>query len=52
MVLFFRSYLIDLVNQCYKNQEENFYFCFKVNCVFCSTSSNIEEELRKNKFNT
>ena len=40
------------MNQCYKNQEENFYFCFKVNCVFCSTSFDIEEELRKNKFNT
>ena len=46
-----RSYLIDLVNPCYKNQEENCYFCFKVHCVFCNTSS-IEEELRRNKFNT
>ena len=43
-----RSYLIDLVNQCYKNQEDNCYFCFKVDCVFCNTSSNNEEELKKN----
>ena len=42
-----RSYLIDLVNQCYKNQEDNCYFCFKVDCVFCNTSSNNEEELKK-----
>ena len=48
----YRSYVIGLVNQCYKKQEENCYFCFKVNCVFCNTSSNLEEELRKNKFNT
>ena len=47
-----RSYLTDLVNRCYKKQDENCYFCFKVDCVFCNTSSNIEEELRKNKCNT
>ena len=47
-----RSYLTDLVNQCYKNQEKNCYFCFKSDCVFCNASSDIEEQLRKNKFNT
>ena len=40
------------MNQCYKNQEKNCYFCFKSDCVFCNASSDIEEQLRKNKFNT
>ena len=36
-----RSYLVEMVNQAYLNQERNCYFCF----------THYEEELRDKKFN-
>ena len=46
------NYLVDLVDQCYRNQEENCFFCYKTNCVVCNATFNIQEELRKNSFNS
>ena len=46
-----RGYLIDLLNQCYCQQEDNSLFCFQINCEYCKKSVIVEEEPRKNKFN-
>ena len=46
------NYLVDLVDQCYRNQEENCFFCYKTNCEVCNATFNIQEELRKNSFNS
>ena len=46
------SYLADLLNQCYLNQEENCYFCKKCNCIFCHRTLSFEEELRNKGFNS
>ena len=42
-----RQYLIQLVEQCYIDQENNFFFCGDYNCKFCKESKNVEEKLRK-----
>ena len=46
------SYLVDLLNQAYLNQEENCYFCMRFNCNFCQRTLYFEEELREKKFNS
>ena len=46
------SYLQEMVNQAYLDQEKNFYFCSKSNCDFCQKTLHYEEELRDKKFNT
>ena len=40
-----RLYLVDLLNQCYLNQEENCYFCKKSKCILCQRTLSFEEEL-------
>ena len=42
-----REYLVDLVEQYYKEQERNCSFCSDSNCIFCKKSKILEEELRK-----
>ena len=42
-----RSYIVELLNQLYLNQENNFYFCMKTACIFCQTTLCFEEELRE-----
>ena len=44
-----REYLVDLVEQYYKEQERNCSFCGNSNCIFCKTSKILEEELIKKK---
>ena len=46
-----RSYLVDLLNQCYLIQEENCYFCKKFNCIFCQRTLSFGEELWNKGFN-
>ena len=46
-----RSYLIDLVNQSYIDQEKNCRFCSKSDFLFCQRSQNLEGELREKEFN-
>ena len=43
-----RGYLVDLLNQCYCDQEDN-CFCFTPNCAYRKKSMIVEEELRKKK---
>ena len=45
-----RHYLIDLLNQCYTEQQVNCYFCMEGNCRFCRRSLLVEDELRIKKF--
>ena len=45
------SYLIDLVNQSYIDQEKNCHFCSKSDCLFCQTTQNLEGGLREKEFN-
>ena len=47
-----RAYLVDLLEQYYKEQERNCSFCGDSNCILCKKSKILEEKLRKNKFNT
>ena len=44
-----REYLVDLVEQCYKDQEKNccIFFCSGSNFSFCKKSKILEEELKK-----
>ena len=42
-----RSYIVELLNQLYLNQENDFYFCMKTACIFCQTTLCFEEELRE-----
>ena len=47
-----REYLVDLVEQCYKDQEKNCcIFCSVSNFSFCKKSKILEEKLKK-KINT
>ena len=48
------EYLVDLVEQYYKEKERNCSFCGDSNCIFCKKSKILEEELRKkiNAFNS
>ena len=47
-----RSYLKQMVNQAYLNQEKNWFFCSKSDCYFCHKNYQYEEELRDKEFNT
>ena len=47
-----RSYLQEMVNHAYLDQEINCYFCSKSNCNFCQKTLHYEEELRDRNFNT
>ena len=47
-----RKYIIDLIDESYINQEENFNFCYKSNCLFCKRSTELEKQLRDRGFNT
>lgn len=38
-----KGYLVDLLNQCYSNQEDNWVFL----CVYCKKAVIVEEELRE-----
>ena len=40
-----RSYLQEMVNHAYLDQEINCYFCSKSNCNFCQKTLHYEEEL-------
>ena len=44
-----RGYLVDLLNQCCCDQEDNCFFCFTPNCAYRKKSMIVEEELRKKK---
>ena len=46
-----RFYIVELVDQCYMEQERNCYFCHKCNCCFCKRSVTAENELRRIGFN-
>lgn len=47
-----RSYVVDLVNQLYVNQQNICHFCQKSTCIFCCTTYSFEQQLRKKKSNT
>ena len=47
-----RSYIVDLINKLYVNQENNCYFCQKSSCYFCAASYYFEQQLREKKFNS
>ena len=47
-----RKYLIELLDQCYYDQENNCFFCSDANCKFCKKANILEEKLRTKKFNT
>ena len=47
-----RGYLVDLLNQCYCDQEGNCFFCFTKNCIYCKKSVIVEDKLRKKKFSS
>ena len=47
-----REYLVDLVEQCHKDQEKNCVFCSDRDFFFCKKSTILEEELRKKTNNT
>ena len=42
-----REYLVDLIEQYYKEQERNCSICGDSNCIFCKKSNMLEEEFRK-----
>ena len=42
-----RDYLVQFVDQCYNEEDENCLFCGRLNCLFCKKSMFLEEELRK-----
>ena len=42
-----REYLVDLVEQNYKDQEKNCSFCCDSNCRLCKKSKILEEEPKK-----
>ena len=44
-----RKYLIELLDQCYCDQENNCFFCNDANC---KKANIIEEQLKTKKFNT
>ena len=46
------SYLKQMVNQAYLNQEKKYFSCLKLDCDFCQKTSQYEEDLRDKKFNT
>ena len=46
-----RFYIVELVNQCFTEQERNCYFCHKYNCCFCKRSLTAENDLRRMGFN-
>ena len=46
-----RFYIVELVDQCYTEQERNCYFCHKCKCRFCKRSVTAENELRRMSFN-
>ena len=41
-----KEYLVDLVEQYYKEQKRNCSFCSDSNCIFCKNSKILEEELK------
>ena len=47
-----RDYLIELVDEYYKWQQSNCFFCKDKNCKICKKTSLLEEELRLKKLNT
>ena len=47
-----RSYIINLLNQLYINQENNCYFCMNSCFIFCITAESLEKQLRNKKFGT
>ena len=47
-----RKYLIELLDQCYCDQENNWFFCGDANCKFCKKANILEERLRTRKFYT
>ena len=44
-------YLIELLDQCYTEQEVSCYFCMKEKFRACKRSLTAEEELRRKRFN-
>lgn len=44
-----RDYLVQLVDQYYNEQEENFLFCDGLNCPFCKKSMFLKKEVREKK---
>ena len=46
-----REYMIQLLNEYYKQQESNCSFCKNKYCSYCKKSNFLEEELRLKKFN-
>ena len=42
-----KEYLVDLVEQYYKEQKRNCSFCSDSNCIFCKNSKILEGELKK-----
>ena len=43
-------YIVELVDQCYTEQERNCYFRHKYNCRFCKRSPTAENKLRRMGF--
>ena len=43
-------YLVELLDQCYAEQEISCYFCMKEKCCACKRSSTAKEELRRKRF--
>ena len=42
-----RDYLVQLVDQYYNEQEENFLFCDGLNCLFCKKSMFLKKGVRE-----
>ena len=46
-----RHHIISWLNQYYKDQENNFYFCLKTYCTYCKRLGEFENQLYVKKFN-
>ena len=47
-----RQYLIELLDEYYKQQQNFCFFCNQRKCTFCQKTHFFEEELRNRRFNT
>ena len=47
-----RGYLVDLLNQSYRDQEGNCFFCFTKNCIYSKKSVIVDDKLRKKIINS
>ena len=46
-----RHYIVKYLNQCYKDQENNCYFCLKTCFAYCKRAGELEHQLYIKRFN-